>query len=162
MRNVTLMYLRRDDKVLMAMKKRGFGEGKWNAPGGKAEPGENTQQAAVRECQEEVGVTPHNPVLLGDIEFYMPDMAGFEGHHIYVYAATEWNGEPVETEEMRPQWFRVDALPYDNMWPADRRWLPDALSGQYTYFTGKVIQGPGDTITEYHLHEATPPSGIQS
>lgn len=40
MRLATLCYLLKDDQVLLAMKKRGFGEGKWNGPGGKVEKGE--------------------------------------------------------------------------------------------------------------------------
>lgn len=34
MKKVTIVFLVRDDKILLAMKKRGFGEGKWNGVGG--------------------------------------------------------------------------------------------------------------------------------
>jgi mutator protein MutT len=146
------MYLRRGDQILLAMKKRGFGAGKWNAPGGKADAGETPEAAAIRECQEEVGVTPRNPQLLGDIEFRMPSMPGFAGHHIYIYSATEWEGEPTESDEMRPQWFAVQDIPYGHMWPADRRWLPEALALNGTYFTGRITQGEGDELIEYEIH----------
>ena len=46
------------DKILLARKKRGFGAGKINSPGGKLEVGETKEQAMVRETQEEVGITP--------------------------------------------------------------------------------------------------------
>jgi mutator protein MutT len=149
----TLMYLVRGEEVLLAMKKRGFGSGMWNAPGGKADPGETAEAAAIRETQEEVGVTPTVIQFLGDIKFYMPSLPDFPGHHIHVYTATAWDGEPIESEEMRPQWFMRDALPYDTMWPADRRWLPEVLNGTYTCFTGTITQN-GDTLITYDLHEA--------
>ncbi len=62
---------------------------------------------------------------------------------------------------MRPKWFHAKDIPYDDMWPADRRWLPDALAGTYAYFTGRIVQGAGDHIDEYDIHEAPAPAGIQ-
>ena len=50
----TVVFLIRENQVLLAMKKRGFGEGKWNGVGGKLDPGETVEQALVRECQEEI------------------------------------------------------------------------------------------------------------
>ena len=35
-------------RVLLGMKKRGFGAGKWNGFGGKLEPGETIEEAAKR------------------------------------------------------------------------------------------------------------------
>ena len=35
-------------RILLGMKKRGFGAGKWNGFGGKLEPGESVQEAAKR------------------------------------------------------------------------------------------------------------------
>ncbi len=36
-------------------------------------------------------------------------------------------GEIVETEEMRPQWYEQDSIPYDKMWPDDEKWYPTML-----------------------------------
>jgi ADP-ribose pyrophosphatase YjhB (NUDIX family) len=41
-------------QILLGMKKRGFGVGKWNGPGGKLEAGESVIQGALRELEEEV------------------------------------------------------------------------------------------------------------
>ena len=38
---------------------------------------------------------------------------------------------------MKPEWFYVDKLPLDNMWPADAHWLPIMLKGKK--FEGKFI-----------------------
>jgi 8-oxo-dGTP diphosphatase len=124
----SLVYLLRDDEILLAMKKRGFGMGRWNGAGGKIDPGETIPQAAVRECQEEIGVTPfdlekvaiHTFIAPGD----KPDMIG------HVFVTRKWEGDPIETDEMAPQWFTLTALPYNTMWDSDILWLPAVLSGK--------------------------------
>ncbi len=57
MRQSTLVFVfNPKNHILLAMKKRGFGEGKWNGAGGKVEEGETIVQAASRELQEETGI----------------------------------------------------------------------------------------------------------
>ena len=129
MKHVTLLFLRRDGELLLAMKKRGFGQGKWNGAGGKVESGETPLAAAIRETEEEVGVTPKNPRKMAEIDFYLTSDPTFN-NYAHVFVATEWDGEPHETEEMRPQWFSQGALPYDEMWGDDRSWLPELLAGK--------------------------------
>ncbi|HYH75416.1 MAG TPA: 8-oxo-dGTP diphosphatase [Candidatus Saccharimonadales bacterium] len=130
MKVVTILFLLKDNQILLAMKKRGFGAGKWNGVGGKADAGETAAQAAVRECQEEIGVTPRNPQFVGDIKFLMTTDPSF-GHHAHVFVANEWEGDPTETEEMRPQWFNVTDIPYDKMWADDPLWVPLVLAGKH-------------------------------
>lgn len=146
---VTLLFLRREQasvkEILLAMKKRGFGEGRWNGVGGKADVNESIEQTAVRECQEEIGVTPTILRKVGEMVFYMSDRPDF-CHDCHIYEATEWQDEPVETEEMRPQWFREDAIPYDHMWTDDKLWLPKLLAGQR--FRATITLGPNDAIEQ--------------
>lgn len=151
MRDVTILFLLREGEVLLAMKKRGFGAGKWNGPGGKADPGETPLQAAVRECQEEVGVTPRNLRAAGELAFYMPHDPEFGGHLAHVFTATEWDGEPHETEEMRPQWFKLDEIPYDDMWADDPLWLPIVLAGGR--FKGSVSTGQSGELLSSDIQE---------
>ena len=60
MRQATLCFLLRErdggPEVLLALKKQGFGQGKWNGIGGKVDAGERVQEAARREVAEEIGV----------------------------------------------------------------------------------------------------------
>lgn len=57
MRQTTLVFVFNEkNQILLAMKKRGFGEGKWNGAGGKVEEGETIVQAASRELMEETGI----------------------------------------------------------------------------------------------------------
>lgn len=130
-KTTTLLLLRRGDEVLLAMKKRGFGAGRWNGVGGKLELGETIDQALIRECQEEIGVTPTSYQKIAFHDFIL-DSEGGNAWHMYVhtYLCTEWEGEPVETEEMAPQWFKVSEIPYDDMWQDDRYWMPQAFAGK--------------------------------
>jgi len=54
----TVLVVVKDGKVLLGMKKRGFGEGRWNGFGGKPNAGESVEEAAIRETQEECGIKP--------------------------------------------------------------------------------------------------------
>ena len=69
MRLTTLCYVVRDGQVLLAMKKRGLGQGKWNGPGGKVEDGETPEQACRREFFEETGSKVLTLEAKGLIEF---------------------------------------------------------------------------------------------
>lgn len=131
----TLLFLRRDNEILLAMKKRGFGKGHWNGIGGKVETNETIEQALVRECQEEIHVTPTAYKKVAVHDFVFPD--GSPDMKVHAYIASEWQGTPTETEEMAPQWFAIKDIPYDTMWEDDIIWLPLVLKGKYlrTRFT---------------------------
>lgn len=46
---LTLCIIHQENKVLIGMKKRGFGEGRWNGFGGKVQENETIEEAAKRE-----------------------------------------------------------------------------------------------------------------
>lgn len=127
MKQTTIVFLLKDDQVLLAMKKRGFGAGKWNGVGGKIEDGETIEQAAIRETQEEIGVTPLKFERVAHHTFKLPNMDQDLISHTFI--VREWQGEPVETEEMAPKWFKFNEIPYDKMWDDDKFWLPEVLAG---------------------------------
>ena len=74
-----LCFIRNEGKVLLIHKKTGLGKGKINAPGGRIEQGETAAQAAVRECTEEVGLTPKAVVPAGTLHFYFRDGYSLKG-----------------------------------------------------------------------------------
>jgi mutator protein MutT len=129
MRQTTICLLIKDDQILLAMKKRGHGAGKWNGVGGKAEEGESIEQAATREAQEEIGVTPTNLAKVATVTFNFPPEHPFS-HTSTIFLCDKWEGEPTESDEMKPEWFPKSQIPYDEMWESDRRWLPKVLNGQ--------------------------------
>jgi 8-oxo-dGTP diphosphatase len=147
MKQTTLVFLRHEGKILLALKKRGFGHGKWNGTGGKLEPGELPLQAAIRETEEEIGVTPKNLQPVGELLFF--DLPHTK-HYCYFYVATEWEGEPHETEEMSPKWFKEAEIPYNEMWPDDKFWMPLLLAGKK--FRGTVTV-ENDRLTQHSIEE---------
>jgi 8-oxo-dGTP diphosphatase len=50
--------MRRDD-VLLIQRNRPPSEGLWTLPGGRLEPGESTEDCAIREIGEELGLRPY-------------------------------------------------------------------------------------------------------
>mgnify|MGYP000361339944 CR=1 FL=1 len=130
----TLMFIIRDGKVLLIEKKRGIGAGKINGPGGKIDPGETALEAAIRETQEELHVTPHTPRKLGELRFSMSDCPDILCH---VYRSDDYSGTPTETDEAVPVWTNLDAIPYHRMWEDDQYWLPLLLDEQS--FLGRFV-----------------------
>ena len=141
--NTTLAIIRKDDKVLLGTKKRGFCAGTINAFGGKQDAGETMEQAMVRETFEEVGITPTEYDLTAFIKFD----TDYKGERVYidmyVYNVTAFEGKEMETEEMLPQWFDINNIPYDKMLSDDRLWFPDVLSGKC--IVGNVVFGENMT-----------------
>lgn len=130
----TLLFVVRDGQVLLIRKKRGLGAGKINGPGGRLDPGETWAEAAVREVQEEVGVTPRVVSFAGELFFQFTDGYSI---HVHVFRAGGCDGEPYETAEAVPLWTPVDAVPYDEMWADDRLWLPHFFAGRR--FVGRFV-----------------------
>lgn len=129
---LTLCMIIQDGRVLLGMKKRGFGAGRWNGFGGKVQDGESVQDAAKREVLEETGIIPLEFKERGFIEFDFED--GTKSVEVHIFEVTKFEGEPIETEEMKPEWFDLDKIPLDQMWAADREWLP-------LFFEGKNFKG---------------------
>ena len=124
--------------VLLGLKKRGFGAGKWNGFGGKLDPGESLEESALRELQEECGLTAG----IADLHWrgcltYIYDTKA-KAMEVNVFDLDKWDGEPIETDEMAPQWFQHEAVPIDSMWADDDYWLLQFLDGKLnTPFIGR-------------------------
>ena len=130
----TLMFVVQDEKVLLIKKLRGIGMGKINGPGGKIDPGETPAECVIRECQEELHITPLNAVKMGELCFAMSDIPDIICH---VYMATEFDGIPTSTDEAIPLWTNLSEIPWDKMWEDDSYWLPQMLEGKK--FLGRFV-----------------------
>jgi len=141
----TLVFVIREGQILLINKKTGLGKGKVNGPGGKVEKGESPEACAIRECQEELGITVSNLKYSGQHRFQFVD-----GYSIlvWVYRTDEFEGIPTETVEAAPLWVSLDDIPYDQMWEDDRIWLPMLLRGEL--FQGRWIFN-GDKMLDYEL-----------
>lgn len=123
----TLCFLKRDDSVLLIHKKTGLGAGKINGPGGRLEAGETPAEGAIRELEEEVGLTPVLPKKYGELSFVFNN--GYSLHGT-VFTADTFTGTMIETDEAKPFWCGIDRIPYDRMWKDDPYWLPSLLQGR--------------------------------
>jgi 8-oxo-dGTP diphosphatase/2-hydroxy-dATP diphosphatase len=147
LKQLTLVIIHQHPKVLLGMKKRGFGKGRWNGFGGKVLAKEKIEDAAKRELYEEVGISASHLNKIGTITFE------FKGNpellEVHIFKATDYIGEPSESEEMKPQWFYAGEIPFDSMWPDDKYWFPLFLNDQK--FQGKFVFGEADAILDYNL-----------
>ncbi len=148
---LTLLIIHKDGQVLLGMKKRGFGMGKWNGFGGKVEKDETIEDAAKRELFEEVGITVPSIEKLGVLDF---SWRGKEQDilEVNIFRATDFSGEPQETEEMKPQWFDIAEIPFDKMWVDDKYWMSLFLENKK--FSGKFVFDEHTNILEYELKES--------
>ncbi len=138
-----------NSRVLLGLKKLGFGAGRWNGFGGKLEKGETILEAAKREVKEEAGVSVSDIEEVGRIDFE------FKGNpeilEVHIFRTEEFTGKPIESDEMKPQWFNINEIPFDKMWPDDKYWMPLFLNKKK--FTGYFLFGPGDSVLLYDLQE---------
>ena len=150
MREATLCLLFRegqnDKEILLAMKKKGFGAGKWNGVGGKIDYKKGDKDiidTAIRETEEEIGVKIKNPEKVALLSFYFPYQKDWN-QNVHVFLVKNWQREPKETEEMLPKWFKINEIPYREMWDDDKFWLPDVLNGKklkadFIFKKGEII-----------------------
>lgn len=147
MQIATLAFLFREDKILLAKKKRGFGVDKWNGYGGKLEGEEKTIENIIREIKEEsnLDISENSLKEVGIMDFYFDDKPEWN-QKVYVYKIDSFEGEPEETEEMLPKWFSMENIPYEEMWTGDDKWIPCVLKDKY--FKGKIcFAGKGDKLS---------------
>ncbi len=134
-KQLTLCIPIKEDRVLLGMKKRSFGVGRWNGFGGKIDEGETIEQGALRELAEEVGIQDGILEKRGILEF------SFENEEkileVHIFKLTDFKQEPIETEEMRPEWFSFEEIPFSQMWPDDEHWFPLFL--QDVLFKGEFL-----------------------
>ena len=118
-------------EVLLGYKKTGLGTGKVVALGGHVEERESASQAAAREVKEESGIAVAAESLrqAAHITFLFPTRPAWD-MTVEVFIGDTWAGEPAETDEIRPEWFPVAALPFDRMWDDGKDWLPRVLAGE--------------------------------
>lgn len=150
MRQATLCLLIKDKEILLAMKKRGFGVGRWNGAGGKFDSkiDKNILEAAVRETKEEIGVDIKNPEKFGLFHFRFPHKPEWD-QDVHLFISKKWTGEPTESEEMMPKWFSFNEIPYNNMWPDDTYWMPHILKGEKV--KADFLFAEGDKILKHNL-----------
>ncbi|MBI4132729.1 MAG: NUDIX domain-containing protein, partial [Candidatus Sungbacteria bacterium] len=103
--------------------------------------------SASRELREEAGIIPVDLRKAGSFEFLFDDDT--EDIQVHLFCASQFIGEPGETEEMRPQWFPYSEIPFKDMWPDDEHWFPHFLAGNF--FHGTFRFKDTDTLLEHDI-----------
>lgn len=153
----TLCYLKSGGRTLMLhriKKENDMHAGKWNGLGGKFLPGETPEACAIREVQEESGLTMHRPVLRGIITFpgfpqgsqpnpTQADDPNSDDWYTFVFVASEFSGTLIDSNEGVLGWIEDEKLFDLNLWPGDRiflRWLDQEafFSGHFRYVNGEL------------------------
>jgi 8-oxo-dGTP diphosphatase len=124
----TICHVARRRTLLLKKASRGISVGKWNAPGGKLEPGEEPEQCARREVREETGLMVSRLFYHGVLTFVMD--GGKTLHtRAHLFSTKNAKGKARSSDEGEVRWFPMDALPLDEMWEDDQLWIPLMLRG---------------------------------
>ncbi|MEM7117639.1 MAG: 8-oxo-dGTP diphosphatase [Chloroflexota bacterium] len=153
MQQKTLCFLCSGNEVLLGFKKRGFGAGNYVGIGGTVEAGETVLETAVRELYEETGIVaqPADFAAKGHITFQFPAKPGWN-QQVHLFLLKQWQGEPQETDEIRPSWVAQSEIPFELMWDDARYWLPHLLRGES--LVGRFVFDAGGTaVVEWELQE---------
>lgn len=146
---MTLTIIHQGDKVLLGMKKRGFGMGRYNGFGGKVEAEESIEEAARREVFEEANLELIDLEQIGEITFSWQNKD--EILEVHIFKSTQFNGIPEETEEMKPRWFETKDIPFKKMWSDDIYWMEKFLNNKK--FRGEFVFDNRDQILKYEIKE---------
>lgn len=124
----TICHIIRGRKLLLKKATRGISVGKWNAPGGKLEPGETPEECARREVLEETGLRVSDLLYHGALTFIMD--GGKTLHtRAHVFSTRHAKGNPQSSVEGPVRWYPLGKLPKAQMWEDDDFWVPLVLRG---------------------------------
>lgn len=147
--DLTLGFIIEKNKILLGLKKRGFGVNKWAGFGGKVQAGEGIDDCMKREFKEEVGLDINDMAKVGVVQFKWQDKT--DNFFVHVYRIKNYSGAIGESEEMKPVWFNISDIPLAQMWPDNAIWFPYLL--QDKFFVGKFIYNADDNIVEYNINQ---------
>jgi 8-oxo-dGTP diphosphatase len=110
--DVVAAVIERSGKILICQRKLGRRHAlKWEFPGGKVEPGEDSASALARELREELQIEAAIGSLLHSETIRYPSGPAIR---LEFYRVTEFSGEPVNTEFERIVWeARANLTAYD-------------------------------------------------
>ena len=141
----TLCYLEQDGCYLMLhriKKKKDVNHDKWIGVGGKFEPGETALACALREVQEETGLTMQNQQYRGIVDFYC---APWPAERMHLYTCTEFTGTMTDCNEGTLEWVPKEAVQDLPIWPGDKLFFK--LLAEDAPFFHLELTYDGDTLT---------------
>lgn len=154
MKEATLCLLIRGSQegreLLLGLKKKGFGKGNWNAAGGRFDllKDKSIIDTAIRETEEEFGVKIKEFEKVAIFDFLFPKEKEWN-QKVHIFLCKNWEGEPRESDEMAPRWFKEEEIPFSEMWVDDKFWLPRVLGGEK--LKGKFLFKTREIISEQNI-----------
>jgi 8-oxo-dGTP diphosphatase len=141
-----LVFLTRGDEILLLLgaPDKKLWAGKYNGLGGHIEPGETPYQAAIREVQEEAGLTVEALTLRAIVHATLPEPPGVI---FFVFVGEALAGELHASAEGTPEWISqsaLDTLPLVDDLP---QLLPRVLSSTSMTFAHYTFTADGLHIT---------------
>jgi ADP-ribose pyrophosphatase YjhB (NUDIX family) len=136
-------------RILLALHKSGRWQGAYTGFLGAVNSGEDPGSAAIRITREQARIVVPGCDHLATFEF-KSEAWGIARE--FEFLAEDHSGDPVETDTIRPEWFALDAIPYERMPADDALWYPDFLNR-------KTMQGhfnfaeDGKTLLSHFIEE---------
>lgn len=115
------------ENLLLKRASRGVSRGKWNGLGGKIEENETVEESLVREVFEESGLIIKTLLKHGEVTFFKGGSPFFKVH---IFSTKKIEGSLRQSDEGEIKWFNTNEIPYEEMWPDDKFWLPALLDGK--------------------------------
>ena len=115
------------DRILLACHKTGEMSGYYTGLLGEIIENETPQEAAIRITHDLCGISVQTAELRAVLEFTFDDS---DAETEYEYYTTRFSGRPQETAHIKPEWFKIDEIPYSLMPADDAVWYPPFLEGK--------------------------------
>ena len=122
----------RESQILLIMRTKEPGAGKWSIPGGKIEIGETLFEAAKREVLEETGISVKINKAVNTYDSIVRDEQGkIKYHYFLVYCTAGYiEGEPqISDESSEVVWTELDDVDGLDMNPVLKKIIHDAVDG---------------------------------
>jgi 8-oxo-dGTP diphosphatase len=113
---------------------------KWVPPGGKIEPHEMPQEAAMRECLEETGIQIQligakapleNGLIAPQGLEYNPAQGSFRAHLDFIYFGKSLLNHSVMQCEGEVRWFLLSEIPSLNTFPSIFKWCAKLIDQHF-------------------------------